>query len=176
MPEISDRPSVAEQYLRSTVSTDLRMRELPCDADKLLAAAYAQGRDRDRQLALVLWRMRATGQTYDYKRVVDLFNARLHSNLNRRGKRARNTRPTVEKALWWWLHPTCKSCDGLGHPKIDGTPVLDESIQCAACDGTGQSDWRTLIREDEHKTAAYVIDLLDSYSAMVFADMAKLLR
>lgn len=171
-----DRPSVAEQYLRSTNSSNLKVMDTPCDADKLLAAAYTQSGDPEKRLALILWRMRATGRTYDFRQVVDIFDAKVHQKLARRNKRIGKTRTTVEQAIWWWLNPVCRVCEGRGRPIIDGTPVLNALKECDACKGTGQSDWRKLIMPEQHHIAEMVIDGLERHSSLVFADMARLLK
>lgn len=171
-----DKPTVAEQYMRATHTSNLRhLLDRPCDADKLLAAGYATKRDQRRILALKAWRMRVTGDTTEFALLVDALDARLHRQLARKGKRIGKTRQAVEQSLWWWLNPICHECHGRGHPVIEGTPVLDELRECASCGGTGQSDWRRLVHPDRHEAAEIVISLLDAYSAIVFADMASLL-
>lgn len=174
---MSDAPTIAEQYLSATNSTNLKVREFGCDADKLLAAGYAAGGDPARALALRLWRMRATGDTQGFEMVADVLDAWAHSRLIRQGKRVgKHTRQAVRKTMWWWLNPRCPTCDGRGHPVIPDTPVLDDTRDCPDCLGTGQSSLERLVAEQQRELALDIRDEMDRLSAIVFSDMSRLLK
>lgn len=174
---MSEAPSVAEQYLSATNSTNLKVKEHGCDADKLLAAGYAVGGDPARMLALQLWRMRATGSTQGFEPVADVLDAWANSRLIRKGKRVgKHTRQAVRKTMWWWLNPICPSCDGRGHPVIPDTPVLDDTRDCPDCLGTGHSSLERLVSEQQREMALEIRDELDRLSGLVFADMSRLLK
>jgi hypothetical protein len=174
---MSDVPSIAERYLTACSATNLTLKPDTCAADKLLAAGYAVMGDPQRNLALSLWRMRETSDTSGFETMVDVLDAWSHAKLARRNKRVgRMTRQTIRKTLWMWCNPTCPSCNGLGHPIIPDTPVIDDTRDCPDCKGTGKADIRKLVSESQKALACEVMDELDRLSAIVFYDMARLLK
>lgn len=43
----------------------------------------------------------------------------------------------AERILRAWVAPTCPSCDGRGHQKIMGTPLMSDD-PCPVCNGSGR--------------------------------------
>ena len=170
-------PTIAEQYLRAISATNLTVKPTPCQADKLLAAGYAVMGDPQRNLALSLWRMRETSDSTGFEQMVDVLQSWAHSKLARRNRRVgKMTRQTIRRTLWLWLHPTCPACNGLGHPIIEGTPVIDDTRDCPECHGSGKGDIRKLVAESQKALAMETMDELDRLSGYVFHDMARLLK
>jgi hypothetical protein len=174
---MTEAPTIAEQYLRAINTKNLQLKPTPCQADKLLAAGYAVMGDPQRNLALSLWRMREMSDSSGFESMVDVLYAWAHNRLTRRNKRVgKMTRQTIRRTLWLWLHPTCHVCNGLGHPIIEGTPVIDDTRDCPECHGTGKGDIRKLVAESQKPLALDTMDELDRLSAIVFSDMARILN
>jgi len=178
---MSESATIQEQYLIATQSSNLTLKEhRTTDADKLLAAAYASSGDPARILALAVWRMGATGKAEGMGLMVDLFDAWAYQRRAQRSSKDRRpgkmTRETVRRVLWWWCNQTCAACNGLGHPIIEGTPVLDEGRDCPECGGTGKADVRKLVHGQQRDLALDMVSELERLSAMVFGDMARLLK
>jgi hypothetical protein len=57
-----------------------------------------------------------------------------------------------------------------------GTPVLDTTRNCPECHGTGKVDLARLVRTEHSDAARWLASEMESLSAMVFSDMAGLLR
>ena len=173
---MSYAPTMQEQYLTATNSTNLKVEEhRTTDADKLLAAAYASSGDPAKVLALAVWRMGATGKAEGFNLLVDLFDAWTYT-IRLKRKPGKMSRETVKRVLWWWCNQTCQACGGRGHPIIDGTPVLDETRDCPECGGTGKADIRRLVHGPQQDLALQIVAELERLSAMVFSDMAKKLK
>ncbi len=177
---MSEAPTIAEQYLVATRSSNLTLKEhRSTDADKLLAAGYAASGDPARVLALAVWRMAATGKPEGFELMVDLFDAWAHGRRTKERQMrssGKMKRETVRRVLWWWCNQTCAACNGLGHPVIEGTPVLDEGRDCPECGGTGKADVRKLVHGQQRELALEVVSELERLSAIVFSDMARLLK
>ncbi len=175
---MTEAPTIAEQYLTATNSSNLLLKEhRTTDADRLLAAAYATSGDPARVLALAVWRMAATGKAEGFELMVDLFDAWTYGRKTKGTKRmGKMTRETVRRVLWWWCNQTCHACNGLGHPIIEGTPVLDDTRDCPECGGTGKADVRKLVHGQQRELALDVVQELERLSSIVFADMAKLIK
>lgn len=179
---MSEAPTIAEQYLTATQTSNLKLEDhRTTDADKLLAAAYATSGDPAKMLALQVWRMAATGKPEGFGLMVDLFHAwtfgrEQASGAKQRRTGAKMTRETVKRVLWWWCNQSCHACQGLGHPIIEGTPVLDEGRDCPQCNGTGKADVRKLVHGSQRELALDIVTELERLSSVVFGDMAKLLK
>lgn len=175
---MTEAPTIAEQYLVATQSSNLLLQEhRNTDADKLLAAAYATSGDPARVLALAVWRMGATGRAEGFELMVDLFDAWTYGQRTKKTKRlGKMSRETVRRVLWWWCNQTCNACNGLGHPVIAGTPVLDEGRDCPECAGTGKADIRRLVHGTQRELALDIVSELERLSAIVFSDMARKLK
>jgi hypothetical protein len=172
--------SVAEQYTKAVNSKDLRVQEFWCDADKLIAAGWVVGGDERKALALSMQRwmsgdMRGMGQ------VVEMMAGWVIGMAvrNRRAMTTPNRTEAVDLAravCAWWMHKACPECGGLGHPLIEGAPVLDESRECTACNGTGQRPLTKGMTEQQAELASWLVGSLESVAPFVFGDMARRLR
>ena len=183
-----DAPRVEERYLRASMTSDLTTNlEHACDADKLLAAAYASMRGENsnrRRLALKVWRVGATGDLGGSHELADLMGLELVGRSMTRGYLRRGT-PSIPRivgkdiamtVIKWWSKPACPACHGRGHPVMLGTPVLDTTRNCPECHGTGKVDLARLVRTEHSDAARWLASEMESLSAMVFSDMAGLLR
>lgn len=183
-----DAPRIEERYLRAALTSDLTTNlEHACDADKLLAAAYAsmRGEDGERhRLALRVWRIGAMGDLKGAGELAEILGLELVGRSMSRGYLRRGS-PMIPRivakdiammVLKWWSRPTCPTCHGRGHPTIRGTPKLDTLRLCGDCMGTGRIDLARLVRTEHSDAARWLASEMESLSALVFADMAKLLR
>lgn len=175
---------IAEQYLSATNSTQLAIdAEHACDADKLLAAAYATAGDPRRSLALDVYRLRATadmrgGRAIAERMAVEVMNQSKPDGIRRRLAKP----PTISRVeaidlciavLKWWHMQTCPACHGRRHPVIPGTPHLDPTRTCGHCNGTGIRPLRKHVKANHLKLAEWIADSLDGLTAIVFSDMLK---
>lgn len=168
--------SVAERYISATHSKNLRLDERVSDADVLLAAAYASSGDRRKAMALDVWRMKHNGKITGFEHIVDHYVNRLvRSKRGIRISRARAEEVT-KRTILWWMNNVCPECGGHGHPVIPGTPHLDESVDCVACEGYGVTPLKKHVRTDAFWAAQWISHELEILSAIVFDDMARLLR
>lgn len=171
--------SIAERYLASTNSTQLAVDpEHACDADKLLAAAYATAGDPRRSLALDVYRLRATADMRGARGIAE----RMAVEVVQRSRPHRMARPTIKRieavdlcitVLKWWHMQTCPKCEGRRHPTIPGTPHLDATRACSHCHGTGIRPLRKHIKPQHLRLAEWLVSSLDGLTALVFSDMLK---
>jgi hypothetical protein len=183
-----DAPRVEERYLRASLTSDLSTNLAhACDADKLLAAAYASMRGENgerRRLALRVWRVGASGDLGGAHELASLLGLELVGRSMSRGYLRRGT-PAIPRVighdiamtvLKWWSKPACPACHGRGHPVIAHTPMLDTTRNCPECHGTGKVDLARLVRTEHSDAALWLASEMQSLSAVVFSDMARLLR
>lgn len=188
---MSDKPSVEERYLAATMTSDLRvMAEQATDADKLLAAAYAVAGDPRKNLALKVWRLRATGDMAGAHQLAEELGAKMRKRSMGKGGGSKflrgtggQTQLTRRKAtdvsmmvLKWWQRPTCPFCNGLCHPMMAGGPVLDTSRDCEHCHGTGLIPVEKLVHKEHVEAAKWLISEMEGLCGFIFGDMAVLLR
>ena len=180
---MSEPRTMSEAYLSATMSSNLRLNpERVTDADRLLAAAYAS-KDSRHDLALRVWRIRATGTMQGAHALAEDLGALMRSqSMRKRGGYLRTgvgltfgqAKGVAMTVLKWWQHPTCRVCGGHGHPKMLNAPVLDTNVECPACHGTGKVP--LTIRQEYGDGARWVISEMESLSAMVWDDMARRLK
>lgn len=176
--------SIAERYLSATNTGQLAVDpEHACDADKILAAAYATAGDPRRSLALDVYRLRATSDLRGARSIADrmaveIVNRSRPGGINRRLPKP----PTISRieaidlcivVLKWWRMQTCPACHGRRHPVIPGTPHLDPTRTCGHCNGTGIRPLRKHVKANHMRLAEWIVDALDSLTASVFSDMLK---
>lgn len=167
-----------ERYLSATMSSNLRLKaDARCDADTLLAAAYAASGNPRKSLALSVYRLRA-GHAGSQQALVEP----MVGWLVRRSRPNRWASPTLHRleargvvlaALKWWRHPTCPVCEGRGHPLIAETPVIDLTRDCPECRGTGARSLERLVRREHAGRIRWLVSEMESLSSMVFSDMAR---
>jgi hypothetical protein len=178
--------TMGERYLSATQSSNLRTEaDRTTDADKLLAAAYAVAGDPRRDLALRVWRLKA-GDMRGCNQVADDMGQMMQSAMMRKhggylrklqygGMSAIEARDLSLMVLKWWAYPTCPACHGRKGPLIPGTPVLDESMRCSPCGGTGQVPLERLFKAAQVDAAKWLVSELEGLSAVIFGDMARIL-
>lgn len=183
---MSDPRGMAEKYLSATASSHLQVdAEKPGDVDKLIAAG-ALARDGRKDLALRVWRVRATGSVRGAHRLADELGEMLvekeirirpvrHAR-NRRVLSLHQARFLAITVLKWWRQPRCPVCDGLGHPKIANAPILDTTRECQHCHGTGVTPLELRVPHEHIEHARWLVSQMESLSALVFDQMARKLN
>lgn len=171
--------SIAEKYLSATNTSQLAVDpEHACDADRLLAAAYATAGDPRRSLALDVYRLRATADMRGARAIAE----RMATEVVQRSKPHRMARPTIKRTealelcvvvLKWWHMQACPACEGRGHPRIPGTPHLDATRSCSHCHGTGVRPLKKHVKPQHLRLAEWMAGALDGLTALVFSDMLK---
>lgn len=195
---IEKRITIGESYIRATRSTNLRCgtrADAPlCDADRLLAAAYATARNKRKLLALRVARLRATGdmsgaQELAKELVLHMRHIMLNGGSGRHSPQLRASGGGVKipshKSLYstalvmlgWWRKPTCPVCNGRGHPLRTGsTQVLDTARECKSCNGTGERPIERLVRHEHIEVARSIESELKSLLSVIEHDMKVALR
>lgn len=191
---MSEPRSIAEAYLSATSSSNLRVEaDRPSDADRLLAAAYASMGDPRRNLALRVWRIRATGDMAGAHALAEDLGALLRTrSIQAAQKQQRRNGPLRQRGhlaltsgqakgvslaiLKWWQHPSCPMCDGHGHPKMLGAPVLDTTRECPECRGTGSLPLERYVRAEYMDAASWMVGQMESLSAVIWDDMARRMK
>ncbi len=171
--------SIAERYLTATSSSQLgHDPNHVCDADRLLAAAYATAGDPFKSLALDVYRLRATEGMAGARSIAE----RMAGKVVNKSRPKRGGKPDVSRieafdlcmdVLKWWQMQACPACEGRGHPHIPGTPILDTARLCSHCDGTGIRPLKKHVKPKHLDLALWLVDTLNSLTAVVFSDMAK---
>lgn len=179
---MTERASGPERYLRATQTSDLRVDLIaPCDADQLLAAAYASSGSKRKKLALRVYRMRATGDMTGARDLAQELGQLLRGRMVRVrqfDRRARfpsplQARQMAMKILLWWHLPTCPVCAGRGHPTIPDTPNLDTSRECEPCHGSGIRPVERLVRTEYVEDVRWLVAEMEALAGVVFDDMAR---
>jgi hypothetical protein len=175
----NEKPSVSERYVRATNSRDLSVDySQRTDADVLLAAAYASAGNAAASLALRFYRLRATGDMTPFRELADIAGAWLLGRSMRRGRRKLRgieARDLATRTLFYWLNPSCTACNGLGHPLMPNSPVINYGHDCPTCHGTGQYPIHRIVPPGTSDEARWLVDEMDRLCGIVFNDMARLL-
>jgi hypothetical protein len=167
--------TIQERYTKSTRTSDLSSDSK--DVEVLIAAAYA-GKKHRYTLALEFYRLQS-GDTAGLNRLSGVAGQWLHNRSRRKGRKrltAAQARDIATRALIWWMNPTCKACNGIGHPLITGTPVINFGHDCAVCHGTGKHPIQRVVPIGTSSEAMWLTDYLDEQVSIVFDDIRKLLR
>lgn len=181
--------SIAERYLSATNTSQLAVDpEHACDADRLLAAAYATAGDPRKSLALDVYRLRATSDMRGARAIAERMAVEViqrsrpqHRSRASSGRPSKQP-PTISRieavdlcitALKWWHMQTCPACEGRGHPRIPGTPHLDATRSCSHCHGTGARPLKKHVKPQHLRLAEWMAGALDELTALVFSDMLK---
>lgn len=175
----SDKPSIEERYVAATNSRDLSFKpQARTDADILLAAGYAAAGNTRASLALEFYRLKATGDLADFRRLSDTAGSWLRERSLRGGRRKMSmiqARDLATRVLFWWRSPACQPCKGRGHPLMPNSPVINHGHDCPVCHGTGQYPIHCIVPPGTADEARWLVDEVDQLCAFVFNDMARLL-
>lgn len=176
---MSDKPTIAERYLRATEATSLLVKPLPGPVDVLMAAGMSAQGDPMKLVALTLYRMRESGKTGGFDGVCEALTEWLLTKCKRArasmGYR-RMRHKVVERVVFWWLNDVCQHCHGRGHPVIPGTPVMDDSRHCQHCNGTGRVPLERIVQQDFAPEAKLLAIELERVSNELFGEAARKLR
>jgi hypothetical protein len=85
------------------------------------------------------------------------------------GKHARQK--VVEPTVFWWLNNVCVRCEGRGHPSFKDSPVMDDSIDCPDCLGSGRSPLGSLVQPEYLNAANLLLNYIERESSDVFDRM-----
>lgn len=173
--------SIAERYLTATSSSQLgHDPNHVCDADRLLAAAYAASGDARRSLALDVYRLRATSNMTGANGIAERMASQIMQRAKRLDRKTGESKISRIEAhdlciviLKWWHMQACPVCEGRGHPHIPGTPLLDTARQCGHCEGTGIRPLKKHVKAKHLDLAHWLVDSLNGLTAIVFSDMAQ---
>lgn len=176
--------SIRERYLTATQSSHLTVDpHHVCDADRLLAAGYAAAGDPLKSLALDVYRLRALSDMRGARHIAERMAHELMHQARQDGRNRRLAKPpsisrvaAVDMCLTvlkWWHMPACPACEGRCYPLIPDTPHLDATRECSACAGSGIRPLKKHIKSGQLDLAYWLVDRLDSLTAIVFADMLK---
>lgn len=176
-----DRVTTEERYAGATNARNLT---LPLDggsrtdADILLAAGYASAGNARASMALLFYRLRATGNMAGFREVVNIAGDWLHGRSLRRGRRRMSRlqgQDLAARVIYWWLNPACKPCAGRGHPLMPDSPVINHGHNCGVCHGTGKYPIHRIVPPGTSDEARWLVDEIDQHCGLVFNDMARLL-
>lgn len=168
-----------ELYLRAISSTSLTIDpDRRTQADTIIAAGMCAPQTSQRDLALRVWRLRASSEMQGARQLADdLAPMVMRMSVAGVGKFSRPTVSRIKAAhiametLKWWCMQTCPACHGRGHPVILNTPKLDTTRDCHHCEGTGIRPMHRYVKN--HALAQKLVDKLNSLAAAVFSDMAR---
>lgn len=173
--------SIAERYLSATNTSQLAVDpEHACDADRLLAAAYATAGDPRKSLALDVYRLRATADMRGARGIAERMAIEVIQMAIKVDRKTRESKISRVEAidlclsvLKWWHMQTCPQCEGRRHPVITGTPHLDTTRACSHCHGTGIRPLKKHVKARHLHLAEWMAGALDGLTALVFSDMLK---
>lgn len=204
MTDRDDNPvTTGERYIRAAGSRNLRMAPGPCDAETLLAAAYAtsnlcddcEGTGKIRGMrcatcgglgrvpnarkvfALKLYRAQVAHDMSDLAAIEIEVGSWLARKASRGSGPMRGSQrfEVVRQTLHWWLNQECGFCDALGYEVVEGTPNLSQ-IACAACFGTRKTPLKRVLPPAYLEAGAWLAKEMDQLCVMVLADMSAVLR
>lgn len=174
-----DRPTLQERYSAATQSRDLTLPldgSTRTDADILLAAGYAAAGNTRASMALDFYRLKATGDLADFRRLADLAGTWLRVRSLRGGRRKMSmiqARDLATRVLFWWRSPACTPCAGRGHPLMPNSPVINPAHDCTVCHGTGMYPIHRIVPPGTADEARWLADKVDELCGIVFQDMAR---
>ena len=176
MSETLERRSIGERYSEAAASTDAGGRRT--DADVLIAAGMAAAGNTRGAIALDLWRMRETKDHRCMTAMADLSANWLVGRPNGRTRLARRmprheALELAKTVLGWWLHQTCPTCEGRGHPMIPNTKRIDSSRECGDCHGTGIRPLDLLMRQEHREHGRWLAGEYDAMTGGIFKRMAE---
>lgn len=166
--------TVADRYASAANTSNLRVKETFCDADLLLAAGIAASKNREKSVALAVYRVGVTGDRSGLPAIVDeLADWLIVSRQRVIPKAAR--RALVMSVLVWWFEPACRYCNGHGFAAIENTSSLGTE-ECGACHGSGRRPLAREVPQAHAARAQWLAAKLDQLVAGIHGDMARLLK
>jgi hypothetical protein len=126
---------IAEHYSRARNTSNLKSSELTImsASDVLGAAGMAAQQHSD---ALLLWSVVYGGKTQQKMMLVDGLERKVCDYMMRNRLKG-NPRHIAMEVLAYYLHATCKACDGVGYQVIEGT-ITRSDDPCDVCGGSGK--------------------------------------
>lgn len=172
--------SMQERYFGARTTSNLRLApDRIGPADVLISAGVVSRRSERKAMALAVWGVLASDHMTGAHTVAEALGGRLRKRSFLRDGVAMpetSATDTAMAVLKWWRHPACLTCGGHGHPLILNSPVIDESRECPACNGTGQIPLHRLVRTEYAADAYWLSGEIDTMCQMVFGEMARELR
>ncbi len=174
-----EKHTIEERYVRATNSRDLSIDfNRRTDADFLLAAGYAASGNAAGSLALRFYRLGVKGDKSAIRDLSDIAGAWLLGRSMRKGRkklRGVEAKDLATRTLFYWADPVCKPCNGLGHPLMPNSPVINYGHDCPVCHGTGKYPIHRIVPPGTSDEARWLIDELDRLCGLIFQDMARAL-
>lgn len=172
--------SMQERYFGARNASNLRLSPHSVGhADVLIAAGRVARRSDRKAVALAVWSVLASDHMVGAHAVADMMAGWLVGRAfqeTRRPMRKMRAFDVAMAVLKWWRHPACPTCGGHGHPLHLGTPVIDETRECPACHGTGQTPLERLVRTEYIEQARWLSGEIDTLCSLVFGEMAREIR
>ena len=142
---MQDAPTIEERYTRATTSSNLKCEaDARSDVDVLIACGLAPGilgsalmrlhseydSSSEKQARTGTDAILLMGKLKSLPRVLEALEGwALLRGLDAPGKLA-------QAVTAYWLNSMCTACEGRGHERVAGTPMLGR--QCKVCRGTGK--------------------------------------
>lgn len=171
--------TVFDRYIQATQSSNLTLKpNSQTDVDVLLAAGLTSSENSQMALALRFFRMKFTGDTAPFNELSTIAGHWLHHASRRRSNRCLSRAQSIDvasKTLFWWLNPSCRDCNGLGHPKLQSN-LLNYAHNCPSCNGTGKYPLTKIAPLGTAQQAHDLIDHLNSQCDTALRHMKRRLR
>ena len=172
--------SMQERYFAARTTSNLRLDPNAIgSADVLIAAGRVAKRSERKAVALAVWGTLSSDHMTGAHVVADLMAKWLRDRshaMNGKAIPRVAAYDTSMAVLKWWRKPACPTCGGHGHPLILNSPIVDESRDCPACNGTGQIPLHRLVRTEYVDDAYWLSGEIDTLCALVFGEMAREIR
>lgn len=154
--------SLAERYVRATLSGNLRNDSLHFSPEILMAMALSS------HFGGLLARVKYANDAASYHRLLSKWTDIVTAKA---GRRAWPEHIDVGKVAYLslrrWLNSVCPACTGLQRVKVLGAPVLSDR-NCPLCQGTGQTELRcsSILRD-------YVLDMIEELDSNFWTAVAR---
>ena len=178
---MGSRKSMGERYLSARRASNLRIAaEGGGAADVLMLAGWVAGSSERKTLALAVYSVLASSEMRGARELAN----QMAGWIVRRSYRAAGEQviPRIKAfdlvltVLKWHQNPACPACDGLGHPRMPNSPVLDTTRNCTECRGTGKIPMHRIVSTEHVDHALWLADELQGLTAMVFSEMSRRMK
>lgn len=169
--------TVFDRYIQATQSSNLTLKpNSQTDVDVLMAAGFVSSGNSQASLALRFFRMKFTGDTTPFNELSEIAGhwiAREGRGYRRMSKA--KAYDIASKTLFWWLNPTCKTCNGIGHPLIPNSNTINYAHKCTSCAGSGLYPLHSIVPQGTSEAAHRLIDNLNDQCSIALTGMKRCL-
>lgn len=174
-----DRPSLGERYETAADTSDLTLHfDRRSDADILLAAGYAAAGNVRGTQALMLYRMRATGDRSGVRELARVSSGWLmgwRPPVGVKPLRRAQCQEIAAAVIHWWFEDSCSHCHGRRYELVPGTNVVSDNL-CHVCNGAGKEPVDHRLRREHQEAGRWLANQFEDLMSYILADMAKRLR